>query len=187
MAMVRPLTAGESLALGDDGEQVGELQRLLHHLGYYQGEVDERFDDATQTAVLEFQRAAGRELDGLVEVELWEALDAEARSAGYDPDVRQDEPVESGQLSEDGRWWWDGAEWKAVDTQEPTIEAGQLSEDGQWLWDGSEWRAADSGGEAAQQAQETPAIDVSEYPDVKEGDSGEWVTYLDAMLRSKGF
>ena len=185
--MVRPLAAGESLAFGDDGEQVGELQRQLHHLGYYQGEVHERFDDATQTAVLEFQRAAGRTEDGLVEVEFWEALDAEARSSGYEQDVRHDEPVESGQLSEDGRWWWDGTEWKAVDTQEPTIEPDQLSEDGHWLWDGSEWRAAEADGETAQQTQETPTTDVGEYPDVKEGDSGEWVTYLDAMLRSKGF
>ena len=183
--MVPPLTAGESLAFGDDGEQVGELQRQLRYLGYYQGEVDERFTDDTQTAVLEFQRASGRAEDGRVEVELWEALDAEARSAGYDSDVRQDEPAESGQLSEDGQWWWDGTEWQAVDTQEPAIESGQLSEDGQWRWDGSEWRAAESTGEPGQQGEET--TDVSEYPDVKEGDSGEWVAHLDAMLRSRGF
>lgn len=29
--------------------------------------------------------------------------------------------------------------------------------------------------------------DVSAFPEVKEGDSGEWVQYLDAMLTSQGF
>jgi hypothetical protein len=29
--------------------------------------------------------------------------------------------------------------------------------------------------------------DVSSFPEVKEGDSGEWVEYLDAMLSSHGF
>lgn len=28
---------------------------------------------------------------------------------------------------------------------------------------------------------------ASTFPSVKEGDSGEWVEYLDAMLTSKGF
>lgn len=32
-----------------------------------------------------------------------------------------------------------------------------------------------------------PAPDVSAFPETKPGDSGEWVTYLDAMLTSNGF
>jgi hypothetical protein len=52
------------------------------------------------------------------------------------------------QLSEDGRWWWDGAQWQPV---EPGPQAGydtgsfapgRLSDDGQWRWDGTQWQPA---------------------------------------------
>jgi hypothetical protein len=56
---------------------------------------------------------------------------------------------EGAQRSEDGQWWWDGANWQAVDEpQASTTAVGQLSEDGQWQWDGAEWQAA--GGPAAE-------------------------------------
>lgn len=32
-----------------------------------------------------------------------------------------------------------------------------------------------------------PTPDVSTFPQIQEGDTGEWVEYLDAMLTSKGF
>ncbi|MPZ82307.1 MAG: hypothetical protein GEV28_18675 [Actinophytocola sp.] len=35
--------------------------------------------------------------------------------------------------------------------------------------------------------EEAPAPDVSVYPEITAGESGAWVDYLDAMLRSKGF
>jgi hypothetical protein len=38
-----------------------------------------------------------------------------------------------------------------------------------------------------QAAAEQETADVSAYPELREGDSGEWVEYLDSMLRSKGF
>lgn len=34
---------------------------------------------------------------------------------------------------------------------------------------------------------EPAAAEASTYPELREGDSGEWVEYLDTMLRSKGF
>jgi hypothetical protein len=64
--------------------------------------------------------------------------------------------------SEDGQWWWDGAQWQPV-TQDagagagaPTTAnpaqgaadqtasgaVGQLSDDGQWRWDGTQWQPA---------------------------------------------
>jgi hypothetical protein len=65
------------------------------------------------------------------------------------------------QLSEDGKYWWDGADWQPVPTDsadgstpggEGSTEVGQRSEDGQWQWDGSQWQPADgadgAGGEA---------------------------------------
>lgn len=51
-------------------------------------------------------------------------------------------------LSEDGQWWWDGAEWQPVEagpqaSYDPgSTEVGQLSDDGQWRWDGSQWQPA---------------------------------------------
>ena len=57
-------------------------------------------------------------------------------------------------LSEDGQWWWDGADWQPVAagpqaSYDPnTTEVGQLSDDGQWRWDGTQWQpAAGSGGD----------------------------------------
>jgi hypothetical protein len=52
------------------------------------------------------------------------------------------------QLSEDGKYWWDGADWQPVpeDSAEQSTEVGKLSEDGQWKWDGSQWQPAESGG-----------------------------------------
>jgi hypothetical protein len=56
-------------------------------------------------------------------------------------------------LSEDGQWWWDGADWQPVEagpqaSYDPgTTEADQLSDDGQWRWDGTQWQpAGDTGG-----------------------------------------
>ncbi|GAB1514251.1 hypothetical protein [Actinophytocola sp. KF-1] len=53
---------------------------------------------------------------------------------------------EGAQLSEDGKYWWDGADWQPVpdgDTQQ--AEVGALSDDGKWKWDGSEWQPVDGG------------------------------------------
>lgn len=54
---------------------------------------------------------------------------------------------EGAQLSEDGKYWWDGADWQPVPGDESggSTEVGQLSEDGQWKWDGSEWQPVDGG------------------------------------------
>jgi hypothetical protein len=53
------------------------------------------------------------------------------------------------QLSEDGKYWWDGADWQPVpEDGGGSTEVGQLSDDGKWKWDGSEWQPVDeSGGE----------------------------------------
>jgi hypothetical protein len=36
-------------------------------------------------------------------------------------------------------------------------------------------------------AESAGAVDSSSFPELSEGDSGEWVDYLDSMLRSRGF
>ncbi len=53
------------------------------------------------------------------------------------------------QLSEDGKYWWDGTDWQSVPEDGSGAggtAVGQVSEDGQWKWDGSQWQPADSAG-----------------------------------------
>jgi hypothetical protein len=55
--------------------------------------------------------------------------------------------------SDDGHWWWDGAQWQPVpepaagpeqaqpaSPAAPSEPVGQLSDDGQWRWDGTTWQ-----------------------------------------------
>ena len=51
-------TTVTTLRLGDSGEAVTQLKNKLWYLGYYTGTLDNRFDDATRTAVIAFQRAS---------------------------------------------------------------------------------------------------------------------------------
>ena len=73
------------------------------------------------------------------------------------------------QRSDDGQWWWDGAQWQPVGDQgdagaagaasaasQPadagqaaTPASGQLSDDGQWQWDGSQWQPLQAGDQNA--------------------------------------
>jgi hypothetical protein len=54
---------------------------------------------------------------------------------------------EGAQLSEDGKYWWDGSDWQSVSEDGGgDTEVGQLSDDGQWKWDGSQWVAVDDAG-----------------------------------------
>ncbi len=47
------------LARGDEGETVETLQKLLSEFGYFDGDVDGYFDDATESALEEFQADQG--------------------------------------------------------------------------------------------------------------------------------
>lgn len=55
-----------TLRLGDQGENVRELQLALNDLGYNAGEADGVFGQSTQNAVIAFQTDAGLSADGVV-------------------------------------------------------------------------------------------------------------------------
>ncbi|MEG0767765.1 MAG: peptidoglycan-binding protein, partial [Clostridia bacterium] len=66
----RPVVAAatpkdETLRFGDSNQEVQDMQRALQSLGYYNGSVDGKFANGTQTAVSEFQRANGLSVDGI--------------------------------------------------------------------------------------------------------------------------
>jgi hypothetical protein len=158
MSNVQPLSQGESLAVGDQGDQVEELQRNLQHVGYYQGQLDGYYGELLEAAVKEFQRAAGHDDDGRTGAETWHEIEHQAASAGDGQEVAPAEQaadpsaIQVGQLSEDGSWQWNGTDWVAAGTadagaQTAAVQVGQLSEDGHWQWDGTAWKAA--GGDAA--------------------------------------
>ena len=164
MSNVQPLTQGESLAVGDQSDHVQELQQMLRHLGYYQGEVDAYYGEVLEQAVKAFQSAVGQVDDGRTGPEIWHEVAHAAASSGYGQALAEAEQVaeqaaiQIGQLSEDGAWQWNGTDWVAAGTADlaghaaeaaadaVAIQVGQLSEDGHWQWNGSEWKAA--GGDA---------------------------------------
>ncbi|MEO1183694.1 MAG: peptidoglycan-binding domain-containing protein [Cyanobacteria bacterium J06636_27] len=63
-----------TLKMGSEGVPVRELQGALKLLGFYQGQVDGRFSEATKTAVSRFQQAAGLKSDGVVDNNTWQTL-----------------------------------------------------------------------------------------------------------------
>lgn len=138
-----------NIASGDSGDYVTNLQERLRQLGYYEGSVDGTYGPTTETAVQLFQEATGLEQDGQVQEATWQALEQHEAQHGGGYEEPAAEADQSGrQLSEDGQWWWDGTDWKAVDGAQ-AADAGmiqdsgqpevQLSPDGQYQWDGSQW------------------------------------------------
>lgn len=63
-----------TLAYGDRGSAVSDLQRRLKSQGYYRGEIDGDFGSATADAVQRFQRANNLRVDGVVGATTWAAL-----------------------------------------------------------------------------------------------------------------
>src|SRR5262245_1046012 len=118
MTHVEPLSEGESLAVGAEGEHVQALQEMLQNLGYYQGQVDAQYGQVLEGAVREFQRAVGQQEDGQTGVETWhELLHQVQQTADGAEGAAQEVGIQVGQLSEDGAWQWSGSEWVAAAAQ----------------------------------------------------------------------
>ncbi len=131
---------------GDLGEHVTFLQECMQYLGHYDGAVDGYFGPMTEAAVRQFQESVGHEQNGIVDERTWDTIEERAlpyvSGQGQAAAASQEPQTADGpQFSEDGRWWWDGSEWRAVDDHEAARDGGtvQLSPDGHWQWDGTQW------------------------------------------------
>ncbi len=62
------------LAAGSSGDRVSRLQATLKLLGFYSGNIDGTYSQATQDAVARFQSAAGIATDGIVGPSTWDKL-----------------------------------------------------------------------------------------------------------------
>ena len=56
---------GAVMRLNNTGEKVGTLQTKLAELGYYTGEINRKYDEATRKAVTAFQKKNGLKADGV--------------------------------------------------------------------------------------------------------------------------
>lgn len=81
---------------GSTGEEVKKIQQRLKDLGYYTGDVDGSFGDATEKAYREFQKAAGLTVDGIAgsDREVLYSDDAPKASSGTDTTKPSDKPEE---------------------------------------------------------------------------------------------
>jgi len=59
---------------GDQGEDIVSIQRQLSALGYDVGSIDGEFGDATATAIDNFQRDRGLEVDGVIGGDTYRAI-----------------------------------------------------------------------------------------------------------------
>jgi outer membrane protein OmpA-like peptidoglycan-associated protein len=180
-----------NIAAGDSGEYVTLLQERLKQLGYYDGSVDGDFGPATETAVRWFQEATGLDQDGQVQEITWQALE-QHESGGQESGGQEQASAETGQvLSEDGQWWWDGTEWRAVDDQQTAApsqdqpsegEPAQLSEDGQWQWDGAQWLAVGLGALPQPLAGPFGTADQADHPGLKSASTASALTGFETGL-----
>ena len=102
--------------------------------------------------------------------------------------VKEVVPIETGSISPDGHYQWDGGKWIPV-------ELTKLSDDGVWMWDGKGWipnpnRAVDKKEPAPSQFQQMQNTQVAQYPgysqnaqmlliqQTKKSKSGLWISLV---------
>jgi hypothetical protein len=86
---------------------------------------------------------------------------------------------EGAQLSEDGNYWWDGAEWQPATGGGGTeTQDGQLSEDGNYQWDGSEWQPVQQEGLVLTDLDAYPTIQAWAYVEPTEDAAKDYFAQL---------
>jgi N-acetylmuramoyl-L-alanine amidase len=78
------------VAVGDEGDTVARIQRLLRSRSLYDGVIDGSFGPGTCAGVEAFQTSIGVEPSGVVDPETWTSL-ADLGHPLFDPDRRDDE------------------------------------------------------------------------------------------------
>ena len=174
-----------NIAVGDAGEYVVQLQERLRELGYYDGYPDGQYDATTEAAVRLFQEVVGHDQDGQVQELTWQALEPQQFPTGGG---HQDD----GQFSEDGQWWWDGVDWRAVTDQQVDQEAAQptddtsaaeqLSPDGLWRWDGAQWLAVTENVGYTPLDGPLGTADQSDHPGLKSASTADALTGFETGL-----
>jgi hypothetical protein len=176
-----------ALQLGDSGEHVTQLQDRLRGLGLLDKQPDGTYDDATQTAVRQFQSNLGLENDGEMTPEAWQTLDQHmlsngltynhfagpanqhwdaqaaepglAHEAAHQYEYEHQDYGNSYESEEHSHEQTHTAEAEAGGAAAASSghEAGTLSPDGMWKWNGHDWEAAEGQGQAPA-AEEAPVI-----------------------------
>ncbi|NES18083.1 MAG: hypothetical protein F6K41_03945 [Symploca sp. SIO3E6] len=80
------------LKKGSQGELVIALQEKLKQLGYYNGSTDGSYSEATELAIIEFQKSVGLEADGIVGSTTWNKLQQLAAEQPESAEVATPQP-----------------------------------------------------------------------------------------------
>ncbi len=97
-------TKYETLAQGDQGEEVQKLQARLEELGYLDREYDGHFGEYTAQCISEFQKANGLEETGVADADTQRRLfsrTAKGKGEEADSAVSSEPPVETSQAPEE--------------------------------------------------------------------------------------
>ena len=93
--------SGISFKQGDQGEEIGDIQRKLACLGLYAGAQTKVFDDTLRVAVTQFQQAQNLPASGICDTATWNRLDDKAGSLfseafQYELDALRGRPADLG-------------------------------------------------------------------------------------------
>lgn len=172
------------LQLGDSGEHVTQLQDRLRGLGYLDSHPHGSYDDATQSAVRQFQSDRGLDNDGMMTSATWQELDSHmigqglhynhaAGAANQHWDNPQGSNPQDAEAADPNGPQWDGQQWVQYDSQTgqwvplPADQAGQT----------------DPGAATAAAAHPVPHID-NVHPGVR--DDPRFATFHDFMRQTHG-
>jgi peptidoglycan hydrolase-like protein with peptidoglycan-binding domain len=113
---------------GASGLEIGELQQRLSDLGY-DVTVDNDYGEYTEEAVKRFQEWLGAEATGVCDPDTMAQLEYHVGQSTPEPAAPVETPADEVQYSEDGQYYWDGAEWKRVDGLEQVIGYAHTSDE----------------------------------------------------------
>lgn len=91
-------TGSKRVQYGDTGDLVKQAQARLSYYGYYQGEINGKFGNEMEQAVISFQRRNGLSTDGVIGTKTWAVLDGNTGVKFSDPGF---ETIEKGMSGDD--------------------------------------------------------------------------------------